>query len=206
MFFTDEAFKVFEVEGLDERMAVIRRDIQPIFQDVLERIVDKHQSEITDTLYIHIAQHRRRTKYAPESTWSAISTSKRGYKSQPHLQLGIWGDYVFAYLSMIDQPKRKEAMGQYLLGHQAELQALGTDFVFSTDHTKAEVSAFSEDVEAAIERFINVKKGEFEFGRIVKRADIASGEDVILETFDALFPWYLDLLRIQKEAEDGDTL
>jgi uncharacterized protein YktB (UPF0637 family) len=38
---------------------------------------------------LYIAQHRRRTRYAPENTWSAISDNKRGYKSQAHLQLGF---------------------------------------------------------------------------------------------------------------------
>lgn len=202
MFFTDESFKVFEVEGLEARMLAIRTEIQPIFQNVLERVVEKHQSQIAKTLFIHIAQHRRRTKYAPESTWSAISTSKRGYKSQPHLQLGIWGDYVFAYLSMIDQPKHKETMGQYLLGHQDKLRDLGKDFVYSVDHTRSEVYSCSEGIEEALKRFVSVKKAEFEIGRVVKRANISSGEEVILSTFDSLFPLYVDLLKIQEEAED----
>ena len=33
--FNEESFKVFDVEGLDERMVAIRANIQPIFAEIM---------------------------------------------------------------------------------------------------------------------------------------------------------------------------
>lgn len=36
--FTEQSFEVFEIAGLDERMAAIRASVQPVFQAVGEEI------------------------------------------------------------------------------------------------------------------------------------------------------------------------
>ncbi|WP_172355186.1 DUF1054 family protein [Lactococcus insecticola] len=193
--FTDASFDVFEVAGLDARMAAIRSNIQPIFADIMTEVSRRLMQESHHESFVHIAQHRRRTKYAPENTWSAISDSKRGYKSQAHLQLGIWADYVFMYLSIIDNPPRREFYAEKLAAHH-EFPA---DFVYSLDHTKSDyfsVLAENDALDAGIRRLHDVKKGEFEVGRVIARtSDIwqKDPESYILETFDALIPLYLAL-------------
>ena len=92
LMFTEKEFAAFEVAGLDERMAVIRAQIQPIFQELDTYFAEQLAPELGTELFVHIAQHRRRTVYPPENTWSALSPNKRGYKMQPHFQLGIWGE------------------------------------------------------------------------------------------------------------------
>ncbi len=64
------------------------------FQELDTYFAEQLAPELGTELFVHIAQHRRRTVYPPENTWSALSPNKRGYKMQPHFQLGIWGDYV----------------------------------------------------------------------------------------------------------------
>lgn len=112
LMFTEKEFAAFEVAGLDERMAVIRAQIQPIFQELDTYFAEQLAPELGTELFVHIAQHRRRTVYPPENTWSALSPNKRGYKMQPHFQLGIWGDYVFMWLSFIDNPKNEKQIAQ----------------------------------------------------------------------------------------------
>ncbi|ETD03748.1 hypothetical protein N568_0111695 [Lactococcus garvieae TRF1] len=103
--FRKESFEIFDIEGLEMRMQGVRAEIQPIFMEIGEQLKERiSQAFPEQEFYLHIAQHRRRTSNAPENTWSAIGTQKRGYKMEPHFQLGIWQDYVFLYLSIIVSP------------------------------------------------------------------------------------------------------
>lgn len=168
--FTQESFKVFEIAGLEPRLQAIREEIQPIFQSIDEIVKKELETKLQEPLFIHIAQHRRRTVYPPENTWSAISSKKRGYKMEPHFQLGIWPDYVFMYLSMIDQPSKKEQMAQLLLQNNLLLTQLPSDTVMNTDHTKDHYEFIAQtNVKQALERLKNVKKGELQIGRVIPR-------------------------------------
>ena len=111
--FTQKSFEIFKIEGLEPRMTEIRSEIQPVFSEIGQKLLTELSVKIPNQeFYFHIAQHRRRTANAPENTWSAISTKVRGYKMEAHFQLGIWEDYVFIYLSMIDQPKKQKRIRQ----------------------------------------------------------------------------------------------
>lgn len=194
--FTEKSFEVFEVAGLDERMAAIRQEIQPTFQQ-LDKVFQQVLGPLLDEeLFIHIAQHRRRTTYPPENTWSALSRQKRGYKMEPHFQLGIWPEYVFMWLSCIDQPKNEQAIAQTLLDNPKVFETLSPDFVLSGDHTKPKVEELSpENTERLLKRFRDVKKGEFQIGRIIKKEDPLwktpeSAQAFMVETYQKLVPIY----------------
>ncbi|MDT2600188.1 DUF1054 domain-containing protein [Enterococcus hulanensis] len=194
--FTEKSFAVFDVEGLDGRMAAIRKEIQPTFQQLDEVFQQVLEPLLGEELFIHIAQHRRRTTYPPENTWSALSRQKRGYKMEPHFQLGIWPDYVFMWLSCIDQPKNEQAIAQALLDNQQAIAGLSPDFVLSGDHTQPKVEELSpENTERLLKRFRDVKKGEFQIGRIIKKEDpIWKGPEAaqafMVETYEQLVPIY----------------
>lgn len=194
--FTEKSFEVFTVDGLDERMAAIRQEIQPTFQQLDEVFQQVLEPLLDEKLFIHIAQHRRRTTYPPENTWSALSRQKRGYKMEPHFQLGIWPDYVFMWLSCIDQPKDEKAIAQALLDHPEVFENLSPDFVLSGDHTKPKVEELSpESTERLLKRFRDVKKGEFQVGRIIKKGDpmwkkSEIAQSYMVETYEKLVPIY----------------
>ncbi|MGG5371060.1 DUF1054 domain-containing protein [Enterococcus sp. AZ196] len=194
--FTEKSFEVFEVDGLDERMAAIRKEIQPTFQQLDEVFQQMLEPLLDESLFIHIAQHRRRTTYPPENTWSALSRQKRGYKMEPHFQLGIWPEYVFMWLSCIDQPKNEQAIAQTLLDNPQAFTGLSPDFVLSGDHTKPKVEELSpESTERLLKRFRDVKKGEFQIGRIIKKEDPMwktpeAAQAFMLETYRQLVPIY----------------
>ena len=63
LMFTEKEFAAFEVAGLDERMAVIRAQIQPIFKELGTYFAEQLAPELGTALFVHIAQHRRRTVY-----------------------------------------------------------------------------------------------------------------------------------------------
>lgn len=198
--FTQKSFEIFSIDGLEARMAEIRSEIQPVFSEIGQKLLTELSAKISNQeFYFHIAQHRRRTANAPENTWSAISTKARGYKMEAHFQLGIWEDYVFIYLSMIDQPKKQKEYAELLTNLSVE-KMLTEDFIISKDHTKAEVfplSAFSE----AAERLGKVKKSELEIGRLWPKERFDGKEDSkilaeMLETIDQLLPIYQKLMEI----------
>lgn len=194
--FDEQSFDVFDVAGLDARMVEIRAKIQPIFSDIMTEVAKRLTAYTGEESFVHIAQHRRRSRYAPESTWSAISDNKRGYKSQAHLQLGIWQDYVFMYLSIIDNPKPKQTYATYLASHHT----FPEDFIYSIDHTKPDYFSVTEGIDAAIDRLYNIKKGEFEVGRVIPRQSKIWQEDptqYILETFETIFPIYQQLNHLR---------
>ncbi len=198
--FTQKSFEIFSIDGLEARMAEIRSEIQPVFSEIGQKLLTELSAKISNQeFYFHIAQHRRRTANAPENTWSAISTKARGYKMEAHFQLGIWEDYVFIYLSMIDQPKKQKEYAELLTNLSVE-KMLTEDFIISKDHTKAEVfplSAFSE----AVERLGKVKKSELEIGRLwpKERFDGKADSKILaemLETIDQLLPIYQKLMEV----------
>lgn len=190
--FTQKDFDIFQIEGLEARMIAIRENIQPIFQELDTYFVQELALVLGEVLPIHIAQHRRRTTYAPESTWSAMGGTKRGYKRYPHFQLGINGDFIFMWLSFIDQPDHEQEMAQSFMEHSSVFQPLiEKQFVLNTDHTKNQYDLASmETIQSALVRWHDVKKGEFQIGRVIPK-----GDDVLLDSQKALL-YMLDTYQL----------
>ncbi|MBP1047862.1 DUF1054 domain-containing protein [Enterococcus sp. BWM-S5] len=194
--FTEKSFEVFEIDGLEPRMEEIRSLIQPVFQELDEYFALELGEAINKELFVHIAQHRRRTAYPPENTWSALSQKKRGYKMEPHFQLGIWPEYIFMWLSLIDNPKNEQKIAEAFLNNQELLDLLPEDFYMSLDHTQPEIEKLNEaDVERGLLRFCNIKKGEFQVGRIIRKdsqllEDPEKAKAYMLDTYQQLLPLY----------------
>lgn len=202
--FTEKSFEVFKIEGLEERMSGIRGEIQPVFQELDEYFAEQLGEKVQAELFVHIAQHRRRTVYPPENTWSALSQKKRGYKMEAHFQLGIWPEYIFMWLSLIDNPKNEKEIAQAFLDNQELFNKLPDDFYISLDHTQPEIQKLNEiDLEKSLVRFRDVKKGEFQIGRMIKKGDSLlkqpkKARAYMLETYELLVPLYQLALSKQK--------
>ncbi|WP_375178372.1 DUF1054 domain-containing protein [Enterococcus rotai] len=196
LMFTEKDFDVFTIAGLDPRMAEIRSTIQPKFQELDDYFAEKLGEKLETEFFVHIAQHRRRTVYPPENTWSALSQKKRGYKMEAHFQLGIWPDYLFMWLSLIDNPKNEKAIAQAFLDNQELFKQLDDDFYLSIDHTQPEIERLNEaDLEKHLTRFRDVKKGEFQIGRIIRKTDNLLNDPekaraYMLKTYEELLPLY----------------
>lgn len=193
--FDENSFQVFEVEGLEARMKAIVEKIQPLFKTVGEKDRITLEEKLHEPLFLHIAQHRRRTTYAPESTWCAISSSKRGYKRYPHFQIAINEDYLAAWLSFIDNPDNEKEMAQKLLDNQERLLEEFEGFVINQDHTKKEVVPLNQqNLVSSLVRWRDVKKGEFQIGRIIERTEIEEKkeevEQLLIQTHVSLVPIY----------------
>nr|WP_240626661.1 DUF1054 family protein [Vagococcus vulneris] len=202
--FGQKEFSCFKIEGLEERMAAIRQDIQPVFQELDTYFVNQLAKNLDGTvLPIHIAQHRRRTAYAPDFTWSAMGGDKRGYKKYPHFQLGITGEYIVMWLSFIDNPQFEKEIAQDFLNHLDLFTDLPEDTVINLDHTKNNYELMTtENLKYGLIRWQNVKKGEFQIGRILKKEDPLldnpeKARAYMLSTFIALIPIYQQAMDIR---------
>ncbi|MGX7149586.1 DUF1054 domain-containing protein [Enterococcus ureasiticus] len=206
LMFTEKDFDIFTMEGLDPRMAGIRSTIQPKFQELDDYFAEKLGETLETEFFVHIAQHRRRTVYPPENTWSALSQKKRGYKMEAHFQLGIWPDYLFMWLSLIDNPKKEKEIAQVFLDNQALFEQLDDDFYLSTDHTQPEIERLNEaDLEKHLIRFRDVKKGEFQIGRVIRKTDDLLNDpekarEYMLKTYEELLPLYRLAIGLQEQA------
>lgn len=194
--FRKKEFDVFKVEGLDQRMAAIRELIQPVFQELDEYFVKALSPLIGEELIVHIAQHRRRTANAPDFTWSAMGGDKRGYKKYPHFTLGINEEYIVMWLSFIDNPQNEQLMAQTLLDNPQLFASLTDGFMVNQDHTVNNYQPLEEaDLEAVLSRWRDVKKGEFQIGRVLLKSDPLlktpkKARDYMLATYQQLIPLY----------------
>lgn len=195
--FAKNDFDIFLIEGLDERMNAIRKQIQPKFKEIGRLLAPELASQLNEeTIPVHIAQHLRRTKHAPESTWMAFCGTNRGYKKYPHFQLGLYQSHLFIWLAFMDNPQHEKQMAESFIKKPGYLEQLPDDYVVSLDHTVEKVTPIKElDLKKALTRWKNVKKGEFLIGRQVLAEDplLSDPENFrhyLLETYRSLIPLY----------------
>ncbi|UTR11019.1 DUF1054 domain-containing protein [Evansella sp. LMS18] len=195
--FTKQDFDTFAIEGLEERMAAIQERIQPKFQAISDEISKDLASYTGYDIYLHIARHARRKVNPPADTWSAYCHDKRGYKKHPHFQIGLFDDHVFLWLAYIyEMPDKQEIGTRFLDNMDSITENIPREFMVSQDHMKKDAESLETiDLEKALTRFRDVKKGEFLIGRQIKADDplLQDGEKFLnfaRETFETLAPLY----------------
>ncbi|KRM91914.1 DUF1054 family protein [Liquorilactobacillus cacaonum] len=199
---TEKFFEIFAIQGLDERMNAIRKNIQPEFQVLGEKLVPFLDENCSAKFYLHIAQHRRRTKYAPEITWCAFSQQKRGYKMEPHFQIVVNEKYLAIWLSFIDHPKNEREIASTFINNPDIIKSLPKSFAISTDHTKTDVEKMANtNIYEDLERWKNIKKSELQIGKTFAKDYFTKNSpdeffDEILVTLKRLIPIYQEAMNI----------
>ena len=198
--FTEEDFKVFTIDGLDQRMDAIKTIIRPKFETLSQIFTDELSVLTNSPIYPHIAKHARRTINPPNDTWISFSSNPRGYKMQPHFQIGLWETHVFIWFAVIYEAKGKEEIGKRLSEQTESIKNLiPSDYVWSVDHMKPDViphnSLSAENLSTMFDRLQTVKKAELLCGYKIPREEAIklSGEqlvDVIRDVFVHLIPLY----------------
>lgn len=151
-------------------------------------------------MFPHVARHARRTVNPPNDTWVAWASSKKGYKSLPHFQLGLWKTHMFIQFGVIYECPHKEHFANQLQKKQKQVRSLVPEsYYWSMDHMQPEVIPVSEmDNERfgqLIHRLKTVKKAEALCGLRIERDDpvLADGQAFLKlaeETFSRLMPLY----------------
>ncbi|GEN32126.1 uncharacterized protein YktB (UPF0637 family) [Cerasibacillus quisquiliarum] len=195
--FTQADFETFHIDGLDERMAAIRKRIQPKFKAIGDELADYLTEKAGHDMYIHIAKHARRTVNPPNDTWMAFSYNKRGYKKHPHFQIGLWDDRVFVWLAYIYELPNKQAYARTFLEHEETLaDIIPQDYDVSMNHMKKSNEKWADiHLREKLERFLKVKSAEFLVGKQFAMGDpiLQDGEAFINEVkaiYDTLIPVY----------------
>lgn len=201
--FQTEDFTTFSIDGLSERMEAIQQRIQPKFQAIYNEIADDLDEITGIPMHLHIARHARRTVNPPADTWSAYCHNKRGYKKHPHFQVGLWHDNVFVWLAYIYELPGKQTIGENFMENVEDLRKLiPHHYHISKDHMQNEAEVIQNaDVEATLQRFTTVKKGELLIGRRFDKNDeiLYDGERFIAELKDiirTLAPLYQSSLEV----------
>ncbi|MCU5745656.1 DUF1054 domain-containing protein [Staphylococcus sp. SQ8-PEA] len=179
--FKPNDFKVFEVDGLDARMEALNEHIRPQLQELGEYFSQFLETETGEVFYPHVAKHARRSVNPPKDTWVAFATNKRGYKMQPHFQIGLFRDQLFVMYGVMHEAKDKEEQVKVFEEQLDYLTSLPEDYCLSLDHMKPEKKYIkdlsTEDIQSAIDRVKNVKKGELFVARTLDPNDYRLKKD-----------------------------
>ncbi|SGR84365.1 putative DUF1054-containing protein [Staphylococcus aureus] len=197
--FKPKDFKAFNVEGLDARMEALNEYIRPQLHELGEYFSDFFTSQTGETFYPHVAKHARRSVNPPKDTWVAFATNKRGYKMLPHFQIGMFEDQLFVMFGIMHEAKDKATRAKVFERNFKAIQQLPDDYRVCLDHMKPDKPFIKDltddDLKEAIQRAINVKKGEFFIARAITPQDKRLKSDKALiafleETFDQFLPFY----------------
>ncbi|HCX9262375.1 TPA: YktB family protein [Staphylococcus aureus] len=197
--FKPKDFKAFNVEGLDARMEALNEYIRPQLHELGEYFSDFFTSQTGETFYPHVAKHAIRSVNPPKDTWVAFATSKRGYKMLPHFQIGMFEDQLFVMFGIMHEAKDKATRAKVFERKFKAIQQLPDDYRVCLDHMKPDKPFIKDltddDLKEAIQRAINVKKGEFFIARAITPQDKRLKSDkafiaFLEETFDQFLPFY----------------
>lgn len=197
--FKPKDFKAFNVEGLDARMEALNEYIRPQLHELGEYFSDFFTSQTGETFYPHVAKHARRSVNPPKDTWVAFATNKRGYKMLPHFQIGMFEDQLFVMFGIMHEAKDKATRAKVFERNFKAIQQLPDDYRVCLDHMNPDKPFIKDltddDLKEAIQRAINVKKGEFFIARAITPQDKRLKSDktfiaFLEETFDQFLPFY----------------
>lgn len=87
--FTRGDFKVFDIQGFNERMSAIFARIRPKLTSIGEELEPKLGALVDRPLHVHVAKHARRTVNPPNDTWAALGADQRGYKKDVHFKVAV---------------------------------------------------------------------------------------------------------------------
>ncbi|MCH7320790.1 DUF1054 domain-containing protein [Solibacillus sp. MA9] len=196
---SNEDFQVFQIEGLDERMEALTSIIRPKFHELGETFSSYFSAQTGDEFFAHVAKHARRTVNPPKDSWVAFAPYRRGYKSLPHFQIGLWGTHLFIVVAVIYEAPHKQELAERLLLNINSVKNLSDDYVISGDHMQPAAISLKEARDTQLEKMIvrlrDIKKGEFLVGRHIPAEDAVNMSaksflHLVEQTFDELMPIY----------------
>lgn len=194
--FENEDFDLFLIDGLEERMEVLKSQLRPKFQTFGEELASELSIITGDEIFPHVAKHARRKTNPPNDSWVAFAANQRGYKMMPHFQITLWHTHVLIQWGIIYEAKNKVTFAENMRKHIEEIRNNIPDhFQWSKDHMKPEGTLQSNmenvDFEDFANRLANNKNGEIMVGLNIPKdkAIQMSPEDfykVVIDTWSKL--------------------
>jgi uncharacterized protein YktB (UPF0637 family) len=205
-FWEDKDFNVFQIDGLENRMEALIKNIRPKFEELGKKFSLYCSGVLGDEYFAHVAKHARRSVNPPKDSWVAFAPYKRGYKALPHFQIGLWGSHLFIIVAVIYEAPDKVAIAERLLKKKSLLTRLPSEFIISGDHMKQDAISLKDakktDIDHILTRMRDIKKGEFLVGRHIAREEAVklSEEEFLLlaeKTFEKLLPIYKTMINFK---------
>jgi uncharacterized protein YktB (UPF0637 family) len=170
--FKPKDFKAFTVSGLDDRMTALEEHVRPQLNNLGDYFAQYLETQTGEVFYPHVAKHARRSVNPPKDTWVAFATNKRGYKMQPHFQIGLFEGQLFVMYGVMHEAKDKAQQVKVFEDQFDQLKNLPADYSVSLDHMSQEKTLIKDmddsSLQKAIDRVKNVKKGEFFVARTLQ--------------------------------------
>lgn len=190
--FKQKDFKVFNIDGLENRMAALDERVRPQLHVLGEKYSKYLKDSTGDDFYYHVAKHARRTVNPPIDTWVAFATNQRGYKMLPHFQIGLFESQLFIMYGVMHDNKDKGLMADFLNKNIHLLEELPNDYALCFDHYKIDktpVKEFSQDeLKHHIKRLKDIKKTEFFIARTIDpKSDILKTDKSFTKFIDVTF-------------------
>lgn len=197
--FKPKNFKAFTVDGLDARMEALNERVRPQLNHLGDYFAQYLETATGEIFYPHVAKHARRSVNPPKDTWVAFATNNRGYKMQPHFQIGLFESQLFVMYGIMHEAKNKGQQVAVFENNMDALKQLPADYSISLDHMTQEKTYIKDmddaSIQEAIERVKNVKKGEFFVARTLEpNANELKSDKAFLtfleDTFTQLLQFY----------------
>lgn len=168
-------FDLFLIDGLEERMEVLKSQLRPKLHNLGEDLKDDLSAIVGYEIFPHVAKHARRKTNPPNDSWVAFG-GYRGYKMVPHFQITIWNTHVLVQWGIIYEAKNKERFADSLSKYRDEIKSsIPKDFQWSKNHMKPEGKLMKDMSNSDFEEFANRlkfnKNGEVMVGRIITREE-----------------------------------
>ena len=190
-------FDLFFIQGLEERMEVLKSTLREKFI-VFGEELSKPLSDITgEDMFPHVAKHARRKTNPPDDSWVAFAANPRGYKMMPHFQICVWNSHVLIQWGIIYDAKNKHIFADNLLKNLDEMrEKIPGYFQWSKDHMKPEGTLHSEmsrsDFEEFAHRLKHNKNGEVMVGLVIPKNEALNMSpkefyNLVLSTWNELF-------------------
>lgn len=193
--FEQADFDLFLVEGLEERMEILIKQLRPKFYDLGDNLKEELSVIVGEEKFPHVAKHARRKTNPPDDSWVAWG-GPRGYKMMPHFQICVWNSHVLIQWGLIYEANAKEVFGDNMSSRIKEIRKnIPEDYHFFKDHMKPEGVALKDlsdgDLKEYARRLKEVKKGELMVGKVLSRDEAIAMSpkefyDTVIETWQNL--------------------
>ncbi len=194
--FTPVDFKVFGVEGFNERMQQLYAHVRPKLLRLGDELAPTIARRLHMEFFPHVAKHARRSVNPPPETWAAFGPSPKGYKRFGYLALCISGAGIHARAVVKAEADKRPEMARLLKARSAQLADAfnGTGIA---RYDKWDFRQFPEEVPADADFFaalgqnLEKKSGGIDvgFGWRVREA-LRLDREELLDAFRELEPLY----------------
>lgn len=110
--FTQNDFRIFEIEGFSARMEQIAARVRPRLTRLGAELAPELGRKLHLEFFPHVAKHMRRTVNPPAETWAAWGPSPKGYKRYGYLALCISRLGIHARVVVKSDADNREEMAQ----------------------------------------------------------------------------------------------